>query len=116
MGFSTTAKNTMLDALTADRIQLHSGDPGVDGTGNVIAGTMKEATFAAANAASRALSSDVAYTDLTPAQSITHVSFWKNDGTVFHGGQALTGDKAANASGEYTVKAATTKLSLSDPA
>lgn len=30
--------------------------------------------------------------------------------------KALTGDQAANASGEYTVKAATTKLSLTDPA
>ena len=115
MPFSTTAKNTMLDALTVDRVQLHSGDPGADGTANVIAETKVAATFAAASNAERALSADVAYTGLTPSQSITHVSFWKDAGTVYHGSKPLTGDQAANASGEYTLKA-TTKLTLTDPA
>lgn len=116
MAFSTTAKNTMLDSLTVDRIQLHSGDPGAAGTSNVIADTKVAATFAAASSGERALSTDVDYTGLTPSQSITHLSFWKDAGTVYHGSKALTGDQAANASGEYTVKATTTKLSLTDPA
>ena len=116
MPFSTTAKNTMLDALTVDRIQLHSGDPGAAGTANVVADTKLAATFAAASNGERALSTDVDYTGLSANQSVTYISFWKNDGTVFHGSKALTGDQAANASGEYTVKATTTKLSLTDPA
>ena len=116
MGFSTTAKNTMLDALTVDRIQLHSGDPGADGTANVISDTKVAATFSAASSGERPLATAVNYTGLTPGQSVTYISFWKNDGTVFHGSKAVTGDQAANASGEYTVKAATTKLSLTDPA
>jgi len=115
MPFSTTAQNTMLDALVIDRVQLHSGDPGADGTGNVIADTKVAASFAAASNAERVLSADVDYTGLTPSQSITHVSFWKDAGTVYHGSKALTGDQAANASGEYKLKA-TTKLRLTDPA
>jgi len=116
MPFSTTAKNTMLDALTVDRIQLHSGDPGAAGTANVVADTKLAATFAAASNGERALSTDVDYTGLSANQSVTYLSFWKDAGTVFHGSKALTGDQAANASGEYTVKATTTKLSLTDPA
>ena len=116
MGFSTTAKNTMLDALTVDRIQLHSGDPGADGTANVIANTKVAATFSAASSGERPLATAVNYTGLTPGQSVTYVSFWKDAGTVFHGSKPAVGDQAANASGEYNVKAATTKLSLTDPA
>ena len=114
--FATAAKNTMLDALTIDRIRLHDGDPGADGTGNQIADTLVAATFAAASSGERALSTDVDYTELTPLQSVTYVSFWDSTGPTFHGSDAVSGDQAANASGEYTVVAATTKVSLSDPA
>lgn len=115
MPFSTTAKNTMLDALAIDRVQLHSGDPGADGSNNVIAGTKVAASFAAASNGERALSANVDYTGLTPSQSITHYSIWETAGTVYRGSKPLTGDQAANASGEYTLKA-TTKLTLTDPA
>lgn len=120
--FATAAKNTMLDALTVDRIQLHSGDPGAAGTDNAVlnaasGSTMVAATFDAASGGERLLQSDVAYTGasaLTAAQAVTYVSFWSYNGgsPVFHGSSALSGDQAANASGEYTVKATTTKLTL----
>lgn len=116
--FAVAAKNTMLDALTVDRIMLHSGDPGADGTANQVAGTLHAATFAAADAGQRLLSADVEYTGLTPLQTITYLSFWNNNGgsPIFHGSDDLTGDLAANAAGEYTVKATTTKVYLPDPA
>jgi hypothetical protein len=116
--FSTAAKNTMLNALTVDRVQLHSGDPGASGTSNVISNTMVTATVATASSGERLLSSDVSCTGLTALQAVTHVSFWSyNGGTpVFHGSDDITGDQAANAAGEYTVKASTTKLSLTNPA
>lgn len=121
MAFSTAAKETMLDALTADRIQLHDGDPGAAGTSNVVTdagagSTMVAATFGAASSGERTLSTDVDYTGLTAAQSVTYISVWDyNTGSpVYHGSAALTGDTTANASGEFTVKATTTKLSISD--
>jgi hypothetical protein len=35
---------------------------------------------------------------------------WLNSGDVFKCGEALTGDQAANAAGEYTLKGTTTKI------
>lgn len=115
MPFSTTAKNTMLDALTADRVRLHSGDPGAAGTSNTIAAFgLTASTFNAASSGERTLASDVAFTGGSAAQSVTYFSVWKNVGTVFEGsGQITSGDVTANAAGEYTLKATTTKLSIS---
>lgn len=113
-GFSTTGKNAMLDALTPDRISLHSGDPGASGTSNEVSGggySRQAATFNAASGGSRALNANVDFT--TPAnQAVTYIGIWRNSGTVFYGSQAVTGDQAANASGEYRVTASGTALTL----
>lgn len=116
MPYSTTAKNTMLDALTADRVRLHSGDPGAAGTSNTIAAAgLTASTFNAAASGERTLQSDVAFTGMSAAQSVTYFSVWKNTGTVFEGSAAITvGDVVANASGEFTLKASTTKLRVTD--
>jgi hypothetical protein len=113
MGFSTTAKNTMLDALTADRVRLHSGDPGAAGTNNALGAGLSAATFDAAASGERVLSAQVDVTGLAASQSVTYFSVWKNAGTVFEGsGQITTGDVTANASGEYSLTTAT-KLTIS---
>lgn len=114
MPFSTGAKNTMLDALTANRVRLHSGDPGAAGTNNTIAAYgLTTATFAAAASGERALSTDVAFTGGAASQSVTYFSVWNSTGPTFLGsGQITTGDVAANAAGEYTLKATNTKMSV----
>lgn len=116
MPFSTAAKNAMLDALTVDRVRLHSGDPGSAGTNNTIAAFgLAAATFNAASSGERTLASDVAFTGGAAAQSVTHWSAWQNSGTVFQGsGTISSGDVTANAAGEYTLKATTTKLRITD--
>jgi hypothetical protein len=109
MPFATTAKNAMLDALTLDRIRLHSGAPGAAGTDNALGAGLSAATFAAASSGSRALSSGVAVTGLSASQSVTHFSVWTNSGSVFRGsGTISSGDVAANAAGEYTLATGTT--------
>lgn len=117
MPYSTTAENTMLDALTADRVRLHSGDPGAAGTSNTIAAFgLTAATFAAASSGARALSSDVNFTGGSAGQSVTYFSVWDNNGgsPVYLGsGQITSGDVAANAAGEYTLVATTTTLAIS---
>jgi hypothetical protein len=44
---------------------------------------------------------------------VTYWGAWLNAGTVFKCGGALTGDAAANAAGEYTLKGTTTKITAS---
>jgi hypothetical protein len=116
MPFSTASKNLMLDALTVDRVRLHSGDPGAAGTNNTIAAYgLTAATFAGAASGERALSSDVSFTGAAASQDVTHWSAWLNSGTVFRGsGTISAGDVAANAAGEYTLKATNTKLRITD--
>lgn len=105
MPFSTAAKNTMLDALTADRVQLHSGDPGAAGTSNAL-GSKVACTFAAASSGSRALSAQVDFTGLSANQSVTYYSVWNNNGgsPIFLGSGSIgSGDVTANASGAYSL-------------
>lgn len=114
MPFTTTTKNAMLDAITFDRIRLHSGDPGAAGTDNSLGAGLSAATFAAASSGSRSLSTGVTVTGLASNQSVTWFSVWTNSGTVFRGsGQITSGDVTANSAGEYTLATGTT-LSLSD--
>lgn len=111
MPFSTTALNQALDGITVDRIRLHSGDPGPAGTNNALGAGLSTAAFAAAASGQRLLSSDVQVTGLSPNQTVTYFSVWLNTGTVFKGGFLISsGDTQANAAGEYTLKATTTKL------
>jgi hypothetical protein len=111
MAYATTAINLALDAITVDRIRLHSGDPGGAGTSNALGAGLSAATFNAASSGERLLDADVTVTGLTALQSVTHFSLWLNSGTVFRGGFAISsGDVAANAAGEYTLKATTTKM------
>ena len=115
--FSTAAKATMLDALTADRVRLHSGDPGAAGTSNQV-GSLVAATFSAASAGARALATQVDFTGLTASQSVTWYSVWNNNGgsPIFLGrGQITAGDVAANAAGEYSLTTAC-QLQINDPA
>lgn len=107
MAFSTTALNEMLDALTVDRVKLHSGDPGSSGTSNAVS-SLAAATFSAASGGSRALASQVDFTGLTANVGVTWFSVWLNSGTVFKGrGQITSGDVAANSAGEYSLTTST---------
>jgi hypothetical protein len=111
MPYATTAINLALDAITVDRIRLHSGDPGAAGTANTLGAGLSAATFSAASGGERLLATDVTVTGLTGLQTVTHFSLWLNSGTVFRGGFEITsGDTEANSAGEYTLKATTTKM------
>lgn len=110
MPYSVVARNQALDGITVDRVSLHSGDPGTTGANLIAGGGKQPATFAAASGGERLLSGDVAFTGLGASQSVTHFGIWLNAGDVFKAGYPLTGDAAANAAGEYTLKGTTTKM------
>ena len=108
-GFSTATKTAMLDAITMNRIRLHSGDPGAAGTSNQLGAGLSTAVFDAAASGSRALNAAVAVTGLTANQSVTYFSVWTAAGSVFVGsGTIATGDLNANSSGDYTLEVGTT--------
>ena len=88
MPFVTAAKNTMLDALTVDRISLHNGHPGTDGLSNELSGGSYARQTCVLNAAAggtRSLNADVAVP--VPADTVIAIGFWDNNGgsMVFHG-------------------------------
>lgn len=106
---NSTALDQMLDALTIDRMTLHSGDPGVAGDQNVesvapVACGFDAAQAGAGTARKRVVSDDVVFTGMTPSVTISHFGLWLNSGTVYKGYiERSSGDTAANADGDYTV-------------
>ena len=110
MPYAVSARDLALDAITADRVRLHSADPGVAGTDNAL-GALTAAVFDAAASGERLLNADVTLTSLGASATVSHFSIWLNAGTVFRGGFAITsGDTNANVAGEYVLKATTTKM------
>jgi len=113
MGFAAIARNQALDGILVDRVALHSGDPGTNGANYISAGGKQAATFDAGGtqaAGERRLTGDIAFTGMTALQTVTHFGVWLAAGDVYKCGAALTGDQAANAAGEYTLKVTTTKI------
>ena len=116
--FATAAKNSMLGALTCDRLSLHTGDPGAAGTSNEVTGgtpayARQSCVINAASGGERLLNANVTFD--VPACTVSYVGFWDyNGGTmVFHGSDPVTGETFA-AQGQYIVTATTTKLALTD--
>ena len=117
--FSTTAKNTMLDSLTVDRLSLHTGDPGVDGTANEVSGgspayARVACVYDAAASGERLLNANVTL-DVPAATSVMYVGKWDyNGGTmIFHGSDQVTTETFA-AQGQYVATATTSKLTIAD--
>lgn len=116
MPIAVGTKNSMLDGVTLNAIRLHSADPGSSGTNAALGAGRSAATFGAASAGSRSLSSPVAVTGLAANQSVTHFSVWTESGAVFRGSGAISsGDTAANSAGEFTL-ATGTLFRIDDPA
>lgn len=85
MSISNYAENELLDALFNNGsfavantyVKLHIGDPGEACTSNAAAHTTRvEATWGAASSGSVANDAAVAFTSLTAAETITHISIW----------------------------------------
>ena len=112
--FTTTAKNTMLDALTVTHASLHSADPGATGTNELAGGSpayaRKAVTVNAAASASRALNATVEF-DVPPASTVAYVGWWNS--STFQGSDPVPNESYAG-QGIYRLLAAGTTLSLAD--
>jgi hypothetical protein len=101
VGLAPAVANAVLNALcrnvawtqpAAFYVKLHTGDPGAAGTANAAGNTTRlAATFSAASAGAITTSADLAWTNVSTAETYTHISFWDaSSGGTFLGSAALT--------------------------
>jgi hypothetical protein len=95
-------------------VQLHTGDPGEDGTANVASNsTRKGVTFAAASAGTSTSSADAAWTNVPASETYSHISLWDNStggNCLWYG--ALTASKAVSAGDNFTIASGSLTVSL----
>ena len=108
MALNETAKNLMLDALTAVAVYVsaHSADPGATGTNELAGGSpayaRKSITWNAASSAN-ADSSNQPVFDIEAGDTVAYVGLWSavTAGTFY--GSADVTDEAFGSQGTYTV-------------
>lgn len=85
MSFTTTAKNTMLGAISPQKASLHSAFPGQTGASEISGGGYAKVavTFNAASGAVRTLSASAVFN--VPATTVGWCGLWDNTGTTFYG-------------------------------
>lgn len=84
MSISNYAENKLLDTIggvafsvTTPYLQLHTGDPGEDGTANAAGETTRQsASFNAASGGSMVTSANVTWTNVSTTETVTHWSAW----------------------------------------
>jgi len=84
MSISNYAENKLLDAISgtafsvsAAYLQLHTGDPGEDGTANAAGETTRKAvSFGAASGGSMVSSGTVEWTNVSTSETYSHWSLW----------------------------------------
>lgn len=117
MALNDAALDVAGEALAAAivGISFHTGDPGADGTANVIAGG-RAAIDLDSTDGDLTLASPVTKTALTPEEGVAFLGLWSTSttgGTYYGSVPRTTGDAAVNASGEYTVKSLSIPVSSS---
>jgi hypothetical protein len=102
MGFTTTGKNAMLDALGVTLVSAHTADPGETGTSEVTGGTYarKSITYSAASAGALD-SSNIPELDIPAGVTVTHLGYWA--GTDFVASSALAAAETFANAGKLTV-------------
>jgi hypothetical protein len=84
MSISNFLENKLLDATAGTSygaagtyLQLHTGDPGEDGTANAATETTRKAvSFASASGGSMASSGTVEWTNVAATETVSHWSLW----------------------------------------
>ena len=122
MSISNYLENAILDAVGNNTalqvaqayVKLHTGDPGEAGTSNAAGETTrKSVSFAAASGGSMASDADAAWTNVSTAETLTHVSLWDNAtaGNCLWTG-ALTASKTVAVGDNFTIPSGSLTLSV----
>jgi len=108
MGYSTLAKNAMLDALGAlvQFVSLHDGDPGDNGANEISGGSpayaRKGITWNPAAGGNKD-SSNQPVLDVPAGKTVAYIGFWSAlSGGVFYGAADVV-DEVFAAQGTYTL-------------
>lgn len=96
--------HTALD-VTQVYVKLHIGDPGEDGTANAAGETTrKTASFGASSGGVCTSDADIAWTSVSTAETISHISLWDaSTGGNCLGSGALTASKVVAIGDTFTI-------------
>jgi hypothetical protein len=123
-GLASGQANLILDALTGQGsaygpsaglfVKLHTGDPGAAGTSNAAGNTTRVAsTFSAASAGSITNSADVNWTNVSTAETYSHVSFWTaSSAGTFLGSDDLTTPRTVAIGDNFTIPASSLTIAF----
>jgi len=99
-------KATNYTAPTAFWVKLHTGDPGAAGAGNVAGNTTRQqATFGTvASGGSITTTVDINWTNVSTAETYSHVSFWDaSSAGTFLGSDDLATPRTVAAGDNFTI-------------
>ena len=115
MSTTTETKNIMLNALTINKIRLHSAAT-TDGTQNVVqlvddTNAEGAASYGAASNGERDVSSTVNITNIKAGETVSHFSIWQ--GSTYRGSKQFTSNAETYANdGEANITSA--KITIAD--
>jgi hypothetical protein len=95
-------------------VKLHTGDPGSAGTSNAAGNTTRQqATFSAASGGSITTSADLAWTNVSTAETYSHVSFWDaSTAGTFLGSDDLAVSRTVAIGDNFTILAGSETLTI----
>lgn len=122
MSIANFAEDAIIDALfnntalavAATHLQLHTGDPGEDGTDNVATeDTRQPATWTPSSGGETSLEDDVTWLNVAATETYTHVSVWDaaTDGNCIWGAE-LEDPVDINAGNSFTLNAGELSFSI----
>jgi hypothetical protein len=123
VGIAAATLNAWLDALcrsvaysdpAAFYVKLHIGDPGAAGANNAAGETTrKQATFSAAGSGAITTSADLTWTNVSTAETYSHVSYWDaSSAGTFLGSAALAASKTVAVGDTFTILAGDIDLAI----
>ena len=127
IGIKDTEANSMVTAYTkgtsytgnsAFWVKLHTGDPGSAGTtaaaGNT---TRQQATFGTASGGSISTSADLVWTNVSTAETYSHVSFWTaSSAGTFLGSDDLAATKTVAVGDTFTIASGNLTINITPTA
>src|SRR3990172_2956226 len=124
IGLASGVANAILDAICrsvlltdypAFYVKLHIGDPGAAGAGNAAGETTRKlATFSAAASGAITTSADLAWTNVSTAETYSHVSFWDaSTACTFLGSDDLATPRTVAVGDNFTIATGDLDLALS---
>jgi hypothetical protein len=127
VGIATSILNAWLDGLCRSVawsdpagffVKLHTGDPGSAGTANAAGNTTRQSvTFSAASGGAITNSADVTWTNVSTAETYSHISFWDaSTAGTFLGSDDLATSRTVAVGDTFTIAAGDLDLAITPAA